>query len=55
MKKSKPDNNQIREQIKKGLDLSFKKLLQKKRQTNSDLIFSENGNIKRIKATDIKE
>jgi len=54
MKNNNIDNDKIREQIKKGLDLSFKKLLQHKRQTNGYLIFSENGIIKKIKAADIK-
>lgn len=55
MKKDFIDNTEIRERIKQGLDLTFRKLLKSKRQTNSFLILSENGKIKRVKATDIKD
>jgi hypothetical protein len=55
MKKEKIDNTVIREKIKKGLDLTFKKLLIAKRQTGGVLIFSENGKISKIKASDIVE
>jgi hypothetical protein len=55
MKNTDQNNAQIREQIKKGLDLTFKKLLKSKRQTDSIFVFSENGTIKKIKATDIPD
>ena len=53
MKKSSADNSELREQIKKGLDLAFQKLLKSKSQTDGFLVFSENGKIIKIKATDI--
>ena len=55
MKKNNRNNSEIREQVKKGLDLTFKKLLKSKRLTNGILVLSENGAIKKIKATDISE
>jgi hypothetical protein len=53
--KTIPNNSEIREQIKKGLDLTFKKLLKSKRQTDGFLVLYENGKIKKIKASDITE
>lgn len=55
MKKSSVDNTILREQIKKGLDLTFKRLLKSKRQIDGYLVLSENGKIKKIKASDIVE
>jgi hypothetical protein len=55
MKKGNISNAEIKEQVKKGLDLTFKKLLKVKQQTNGFLVVSENGEIKKIKATDITE
>lgn len=55
MKKAEQNNAQITEQIRKGLDLTFKKLLKSKRQTDGVFVFSENGIIKKIKASDIPE
>ncbi len=55
MKKTALYNTEIRDQIKKGLDLTFKKLLKAKRQTNGVFVLSENGKIKKIKASDITE
>ena len=55
MKNNSLNNAELREQIKKGLDLTFKKLLKAKRQTNGIFVFSENGRIKKIKASDISD
>lgn len=55
MKKTNQTNSEIREQIKKGLDLTFKKLLKSKRQTDSIFVLSENGIIKKIRALDVSE
>jgi hypothetical protein len=41
MKKGNLTNTELREQIKKGLDLTFKKLLKSKRQTDGFLVLSE--------------
>ncbi len=55
VKKTNQNNSEIRESIKKGLDLTFKKLLKSKRQTDGVLVLSENGAIKKVKASDISE
>ena len=55
MKKVNQDNAVIREKIMKGLDLTFKKLLKSKRQTDGTFVFSENGIIKKIKAVDMPD
>ena len=49
------NNNGLTEKIKKGLDLTFKKLLKSKRQIDGYFVFSENGQIKKVKARDIPE
>jgi sulfur carrier protein ThiS len=46
---------ELREKIKTGLDLTFKKLLETKRQNNGEFIFSQNGKIVKVKARDIKD
>ena len=46
---------ELKEKIKIGLDLTFKKIVQSKRQSNSELVFFENGKIVKIKARDIKD
>jgi len=55
MKNNEIENTEIREKIKKGLDLTFKKLLISKRLTDGYFVFSENGKIKKIRAADIKD
>lgn len=55
MKNTQMDNTEIREKIKKGLDLTFKKLLKSKRLADGYFVFSENGKIKKIRASDIKD
>lgn len=55
MKNISNNNAAFREKIKKGLDLTFQKLLKIKRANNGVFVFSENGVIKKIKATDIVE
>ena len=55
MKKTELNNEEIREKIREGLDLTFKKLLQSKRQNNGVLVLSVNGSIKKIKASDIPD
>ncbi|OFX42420.1 MAG: hypothetical protein A2046_13420 [Bacteroidetes bacterium GWA2_30_7] len=44
----------IREKIFKGLDLAFKRLVEKTAKENGKLVFSENGKIIYIDAKDIK-
>ena len=55
MKNTDLSNDEIRERIKKGLDLTFKKLLEEKRKNNGVFVFSENGVIKQVRAVDIKD
>ena len=46
MKKERIKSNELREKIRKGLDLTFKKLLEHKRQTNGIIVLFEKGKIK---------
>ena len=48
------ENADIKERVKQGLDLTFEKLLKSKSQTNGILVISQNGIIKKIKASDLK-
>jgi hypothetical protein len=48
------NNTEIREKIRKGLDLTFKKLVAYKQKNNGVFVFSENGKIITVKAKDIK-
>ena len=47
------DTDSIGEKILKGLEISFEKLVKEKAKSDEDLIFSENGEIVRVKAKDI--
>lgn len=49
------ENADIRERVKKGLDMTFKKLLKVKNQTNGIFVLSQNGIIKKIKASDLNQ
>ena len=53
MKKSEIDIQKLRDQIRKGLDLTFKKLVIQKKAQNGILVLSENGQIKKVCAADI--
>ena len=53
MKNSIRENSEIKERVKKGLDLTFQKLPKSKRQSNGVLVLSENGIIKKVKASDL--
>lgn len=53
MKKSEIDTQKLREQIRKGLELTFQKLLTQKKAQNGILVLSEKGKIRKIKAVDI--
>jgi len=44
---------EIREQIRKGLDLSFKRLIKQKALSGGVLVLSKNGKIVKVKATDL--
>ena len=43
MKITSEKDRELSDQIKKGLDLTFKKLLKSKHEADGYLIFSENG------------
>jgi len=45
--------NDIREKILKGLELTYKKLIKSKKERNLDLIISQNGKIIKLRAKDI--
>jgi hypothetical protein len=53
MKKSELDIQKLREQIHKGLELTFKRLLKQKKAQNGILVLYEKGEIKKINALDI--
>jgi hypothetical protein len=51
---TKDRNVELREKIKKGLELAYKKMIKAKQLFDGEIAVSENGIIKRIKARDIK-
>ncbi len=53
MIKENKKENEIKEKIREGLDLSFKKLVQQKSLTDDILILSKNGKIIEVKARDL--
>lgn len=53
MNPPKEDYIELTEKIKKGLDLTFKKLLKEKRLYGREFVFSENGKIIKVRARDI--
>jgi hypothetical protein len=53
MKKNEIDIQKLREQIRKGLDLTFQKRVTQKKAQNGILVLSEKGKIKKINAADI--
>lgn len=55
MKNKILENAEIKERVMKGLDLTFVKLLTVKSQTNGTLVFSQNGIIKKVKASELNK
>ena len=53
MKNTARENTDIRERVKKGLDMTFIKLLKSKSQNNGIFVLSQNGVIKKIKASEL--
>jgi len=47
------DTDILREKILKGIQISFEKLVKEKARDDEELIFSENGQIVRIKAKEL--
>ena len=43
----------LRDDIINGLNFSFQKLVTEKKKTNSEMVFSHNGDVIKVKATDI--
>jgi hypothetical protein len=54
MKKTDADIQNLRELIRKGLDLTFQKLITQKKAQNGILVLSENGQIKKVSAVEIR-
>lgn len=52
MKKTAFNPITFKKKLRKGLDLSFERLLETKKKTDGILVFSRNGKIIRIKARD---
>ncbi len=52
MNKSNSNPVSLKSKLKKGLDLSFKKMLEAKKKNDGVLVFSRNGKIVKIKARD---
>jgi uncharacterized protein YwbE len=46
-------NTELRNKIKKGLDLSYKRLVKSKSLSNGILVLSDNGRIKKVRAVDL--
>ncbi|MDP3392162.1 hypothetical protein [Sediminibacterium sp.] len=53
MKKTEIDIPQLREQIRKGLDLTFHRLVKQKKAQNGTFVLSEKGQIKKVSALEI--
>jgi hypothetical protein len=53
MKKNEIDIQNLRELIRKGLDLTFQKLITQKKAQNGILVLSVNGQIKKVSAAEI--
>ncbi len=53
MKTSNIDPQKLKELISKGLEITFLKLLKQKQAGNGIFVLSENGQIKKIKASDL--
>jgi hypothetical protein len=53
MKKNEIDIQNLRELIRKGLELTFQKLIIQKKAQNGILVLSENGQIKKVSAAEI--
>ena len=45
-------NNDIREKILKGLELTYQKLIQSKKDRNLDFVISDKGRVIRLRAKD---
>ena len=50
---SELETRKLRDNIIYGLNITFQKLIQEKKRTNSELVFSNKGKMVKVKATDI--
>jgi len=50
---SEAEARNLRENVIKGLNQTFEKLVSDKKKTNADLAFSKDGQLKKVKATEI--
>jgi hypothetical protein len=53
MKNIARENTDIKERVKKGLDMTFEKLLRAKSLNNGIFVLSQNGIIKKVKASEL--
>jgi hypothetical protein len=51
----KINNDELRDKIRKGLDLAFRKLVKQKQKENGILVFSKHGKIIKVNAKDLKD
>lgn len=49
------DNNELREKILFGLELSFRRLVEDKSKEGKELVFSRDGKIVKVKARDLQK
>lgn len=47
------ETRELRDSILTGLNLSFEKMIQEKKRTNSDLVFASKGKMVKVKATEL--
>jgi hypothetical protein len=50
---SELETRSLRDQLVRGLNLTFSKLVEEKKSTNSELAFSHEGEVIKVKAVDI--
>ena len=53
MKETEADTQNLRELIRKGLDLTFQRLVTQKKAQNGILVLFENGRIKKVSTAEI--
>ena len=46
-------DNAVREKIIKGLDLTYQRLIQSKKERNLDLVISDNGKVTKLQARNL--
>lgn len=52
---SKSDIKELQDKFKKGMELTFKKLIEFKKQKNSPFVFSRNGKIVYVSAEEVEK